>query len=129
MSEFLMLGLIGALLGIFYRNCLKSRGMIFNYIYYGFLKPIAEFPRDLEEEGFKPRFIDKLLSFIMYPLGYCMYCSTFWITLFICIIHLSTYEHLPSWQYITLGIVAAEGVQHFILMCTCRYILDGHPDL
>lgn len=129
MSEFFLLGIVGALLGIFYRNCLKSKGMIFNSLYYGFFKPIAELPEDAELEGYTPKFKDKLLSFIMYPLGYCIYCSTFWITLLICIIYLSSWEILPCWQDITIGIIAAEGMQHFIIMCTCRFILYKHPDL
>ena len=127
--EFMLLGVIGAFLGIFYRNCLKSRNMIFNSLYYRVFKPIAELPEDIEEEGFTPRFKDKLLSFLMFPLGYCVYCSTFWITLFICILYLSSWDVLPKWQDITIGIIAAEGVQHYVLMFTCRFILHKHPDL
>ena len=127
--EFMLLGVIGAFLGIFYRNCLKSRNMIFNALYYRVFKPIAKFPEDVEEEGFTPKFKDRLYSFLMYPLGYCVYCSTFWITLFICIIYLSAWDILPKWQDIIIGIIAAEGVQHYVLMVTCRFILYKHPDL
>ena len=127
--EFMLLGVIGAFLGIFYRNCLKSRNMIFNALYYKVFKPIAELPEDIEDAGFKPSNKDKLLSFLMFPLGYCVYCSTFWITLFICILYLSTWEVLPKWQDIVIGIIAAEGVQHYVLMFTCRFILHKHPDL
>lgn len=129
MLDFFIIGIIGAMLGIFYRNCLKSRGMIFNSLYYKVFKPIAELPRDAEEEGFVPKFKDKLLSFIMFPLGYCVYCSTFWITLILCILYLSAWEVLPKWQDITIGIIASEGMQHYVLMVTCRFILHKHPDL
>ena len=127
--EFMLLGVIGAFLGIFYRNCLKSRNMIFNALYYRVFKPIAELPEEIEDAGFTPSFKDKLLSFLMFPLGYCVYCSTFWITLFICILYLSAWDVLPKWQDIVIGIIAAEGVQHYVLMFTCRFILHNHPDL
>lgn len=129
MLDFFILGIIGAMLGIFYRNCLKSRNMIFNSLYYEVFKPIAELPEDVLEAGYTPKFKDKLLSFIMFPLGYCVYCSTFWITLILCILYLSAWEVLPKWQDITIGIIAAEGVQHYVLMVTCRFILYKHPDL
>lgn len=127
--DFILIGIIGGLFGIFYRNCLKSNGMLLNSVYYKFLKPIAELPEEAEELGFKPSKTDKMLSFLMYSLGYCIYCSTFWITLILCIIYLSSWEVLPYWQDIVIGIVAAEGIQHFILMCVCRIILYKHPDL
>lgn len=66
MLEFMLIGLIGGLLGIFYRNCLKVENMIFYPIYRNILIPMA-FGRN------------KFLAWIAYPLGYCCYCSTFWI--------------------------------------------------
>ena len=39
--EFMIIGLIGGLLGIFYRNCLKVEDMIFNPLYKKVLKPWA----------------------------------------------------------------------------------------
>ena len=36
--EFMIIGLIGGLLGIFYRNCLKVEDMIFNPLYKKVLK-------------------------------------------------------------------------------------------
>lgn len=53
--EFMIIGLIGGLLGIFYRNCLKVEDMIFNPLYKKVLKPWA-----LSNNRF--------LSFIAYPL-------------------------------------------------------------
>ena len=47
--DFILLGLAGGLLGIFYRNCLKGPNMIFNFIYYDYLKKWAELKEDLEE--------------------------------------------------------------------------------
>lgn len=126
--EFLLLGIVGGLLGIFYRNCLKPRGMIFNYIYYNILKPWAERPEDAEELGLKVKTWDRILAFIAYPLGYCIYCSTTWITFFICAIYLSGWEVLPDWQTIVIGIAMATGVQHLIIVSACRWLISKHPD-
>lgn len=122
--DFFLLGVAGALLGIFYRNCLKSQNMIFNVLYYKVFKPIVDKAKE-DNALFK----DKLLSFIMYPLGYCVYCSSTWITFILCAIWLSNWEILPNWQDIVIGIVIASGVQHYILMTTCKFILFKHPDL
>lgn len=39
--EFMIIGLIGGLLGIFYRNCLKVEDMIFNPLYKKVLKTLG----------------------------------------------------------------------------------------
>lgn len=126
--EFILLGIAGGLLGLFYRNCLKAKGMLFNWLYYGILKPWAEIEEDLEECGLKATRWQKVLAFIAYPLGYCVYCSSTWITFFLCAIYLSGWEILPTWQTIVIGVVMASGVQHLIIVCTCRWILSNHPD-
>lgn len=130
MLEFILLGITGGLLGIFYRNCLKLRGMIFNWLYYGILKPWAEYYEDMEERGYiiEKSFGRSLLAFIAYPLGYCIYCSTTWITFFLCAIYLSSWESLPDWQTIVIGTLLATGVQHLIIVCSCRWIISNHPD-
>lgn len=128
MIEFILLGIAGGLLGLFYRNCLKAEGMIFNWLYYRILKPWAEIEEDLEECGLKTTRWQKVLAFIAYPLGYCVYCSSTWITFFLCAIYLSGWEILPTWQAIVIGVVMASGVQHLIIVCTCRWVLSNHPD-
>lgn len=64
MFEFMLLGVIGGLLGIFYRNCLKVEDMIFYPLYSKVFVPMVK-----SGNGF--------LHFIAYPLGFCIYCSTF----------------------------------------------------
>ena len=130
--EFILIGLIGGLLGLFYRNCLKSQGMIFNFIYYGWLKPWAEIEDELWENEcihMEPSRLDKFKAWIAKPLGYCIYCSTTWITFFLCAIYLSAWESLPSWQYIVIGVIAASGVQHLVVAMSCRWLINKHPDL
>lgn len=130
-SEFILIGVIGGLLGIFYMNCLKAEGMIFNGFYYRILKPWAELEDDLEEECiyYQLSFADKLRKWISYPLGYCVYCSSTWITLILCGISLSAWEVLPKWQDITIGIIAASVIQHLTVACICRFVIYKHPDL
>lgn len=128
--DFILLGLAGGLLGIFYRNCLKGPNMIFNFIYYGYLKKWAELEEDLEEAGIsiKPTKFDKFLAWISYPLGYCIYCSSTWITFILCALYLSSWECLPCWQDIVLGVVMASGIQHLTILIVCRFIIYKHPD-
>jgi len=116
MLEFGIVGLIGGLLGIFYRNCLKVEDMIFFPLYMKVFRPWAK--------GNNP-----ILRFITYPLGYCIYCSTTWITFILCFLYLSAWECLPQWQDIVLGVVFASGVQHLIVASACRWLITGHPDL
>lgn len=128
--DFILIGIIGALLGIFYRNCLKSEGMIFNFIYYNYLKPWAELPDDLEELNLEEEItkLDRFKAWIAYPLGYCKYCSTTWIVFILCGIYLTLETNL-CWQCVVLGIIAASGIQHIILVYVCKYLLKNHPDL
>lgn len=130
MFEFILLGITGGLLGIFYRNCLKPEGMIFNFFYYKVLKPWAELEDDLNEQCvyYEMSFMDKFRAFIAYPLGYCIYCSTTWITFFLCAIYLSSWESLPNWQIIVIGVLLATGIQHLIIVCSCRWLIHNHPD-
>lgn len=128
--DFILIGIIGALLGIFYRNCLKPNNMIFNFIYYKWLKPWAELPEDLEELDLEKGItkLDRFKAWIAYPLGYCMYCSTTWITFILCGIYLSLESEL-CWQCMVLGIIAASGVQHLVICIACRWLIYKHPDL
>lgn len=128
--EFLLLGVVGGLLGVFYRNCLKAKNMIFNSLYYNVLRPWVDRvqqwnPYDDEE----PTKWQRFLAWIAYPLGYCIYCSSTWITFIICAIYLSLYEVCYDWQYIVLGIIAASGMQHILVAIGCRFLIDKHPDL
>lgn len=116
MFEFMLIGFIGGLLGIFYRNCLKVENMIFNKLYTKVFVPMANSS-------------NRFLSFIAYPLGYCIYCSTTWITFFLCLIFLTSWEVLPKWQDIVIGVIAASGVQHLVVCAACRWLIHKHPDL
>lgn len=116
MFEFILIGFIGGLLGIFYRNCLKVENMIFNKLYTKVFVPMANSS-------------NRFLSFIAYPLGYCIYCSTTWITFFLCLLFLTSWEVLPKWQDIVIGVIAASGVQHLVVCAACRWLIHKHPDL
>lgn len=128
--EFFLLGVVGGLLGLFYRNCLKPENMIFNWWYYKVLKPWAELKDDLDDQCvyYEMTFMDKVKAFVAYPLGYCIYCSTTWITFFLVAIYLSAWVVLPDWQTIVIGTLFATGVQHLIVVCACRWIIHKHPD-
>lgn len=115
MLEFGLVGLIGSLLGIFYRNCLKVEDMIFFPLYMKVLRPW------MKSGG--------LLRFIAMPLGACIYCNTTWITFILLGIYLSSWVVLPDWQDIVLGCVFASGVQHIVVCVSCRWLINGNPDL
>lgn len=129
MSDFFLIGLIGGLLGIFYRNCLKPSNMIFNFIYYGWLKKWAELPETLEELNLKPRKIDKFKAWIARPLGYCIYCSTFWITVILCIIAGEYREGWDSYPELLLAYITACSVSHLVVCIACRGLIKGNSDL
>ena len=116
MFEFMLIGFIGGLLGIFYRNCLKVENLIFNKLYIKVFVPMANSS-------------NRFLSFIAYPLGFCIYCSTTWITFFLCLLFLTSWEVLPKWQDIVIGVIAASGVQHLVVCAVCRWLIHKHPDL
>lgn len=127
MLDYIMIGIIGAFLGVFYRTCLKADEMIFNGWYKILRRWVSKgnhYDWDIE-----PTMFWKVMKFIAYPLGYCIYCSTTWITFGLCFIYLSTWETLPSWQVIVIGVLAATGVQHYIVAVACKYLIQNHPDL
>ena len=116
MLEFGLVGLIGGLLGIFYRNCLKVEDMIFFNLYMKVFRPWMKGN-------------NKFLKFIAFPLGGCIYCSTTWITFILVFLYLTSWEVLPKWQDIVMGVVFASGVQHLVVSSACRWLIHGHPDL
>ena len=129
--EFALLGLIGGLIGLFYRNCLKGENQIFNFIYYRWLKPWAEIEDDLWCAGcidIKPGKIDRFKAWSAYPLGYCIYCNATVITIILCILYLSSWEELPAWQNIMIGVITAIGVQHSVVLGASKYLMHEHPD-
>ena len=76
-----------------------------------------------------PNIWHRFLGFIAYPLGFCIYCSTTWITFFLCALWLFNWESLPDWNLIVIGVLAATGVQHLVVCCACRFLIYKHPDL
>ena len=109
----ILIGLIGGFLGIFYRTCLKAKNMIFNFLY-----------------SYLSKLVDKggFLKFIAYPLGYCIYCSTTWITFILCFIYMTKVGPTP-WQDVVMFIVSASGVQHLVVATACRFLISGHLDI
>lgn len=114
--DFILLGIIGALLAIFYRNCLTIDGMIF----YPFYKKVLEKWMNGN---------NSFLSWIAMPLGGCVYCNSFWTTFLVILIYLNSWTEGLSTEDIILGIIAAEGVQHLLIAIICRWIIYRHPDL
>lgn len=103
--------------------------MIFNSFYFNVLKPWVYRVQKWESKEESPTKWQRFLAWIAYPLGYCIYCSTTWITFFICAIFLSLYESGYDWQYIVIGIIAVSGMQHLIVAICCRFLISKHPDL
>ena len=115
----LIIGITGGLFGIFYRNCLKTEDLLLYPIYKHFFKPIIDKK-------------NKVLTFLVYPIGYCVYCSSFWITLFIYWLFtniMSIYLLGYTYKIWILGFIVAEAMQHIIVCLACRYIIYRHPDL
>lgn len=122
--EFILIGLAGGLLGIFYRDCLKPKNMIFYKLYEKVFKIWV-----LEARYEVPSKWKSFKGWIAYPLGYCIYCSTTWITFILCAIYLSSWNVLPKWQDIMIGIVLASGIQHIVVASACKWLINNHPDL
>lgn len=102
--ECMLLGVVAALVGIFYNYTLQS-GSIFCRI--GII--LDDWSKN--EGGFK--------GWIANPLGACIYCSTTWITIFIMILYWLSWDVLPKWENIIIGTLAAIGMQHVLLRLWC----------
>lgn len=112
--ESLLIGFVAGLFGLFYRNVEKGKNMLLNRWFFFVLQPMA-----MSKWGF--------VRFISRPLGYCVYCSTFWITLGIYFL----YYGLPVkeiWEIWTIGLIAAEGMQHITLLIIIEVFIDGYKD-
>lgn len=107
------IGLLSALIGTFYRNTLKGDGMLLNSLYYN------RFQDWVNKEGF--------LGFIARPLGYCIYCCTFWID--VILFGLLLFVVVPKWYLIVFGFLLSEGIQHILVCMICRWIIKDHIDL
>lgn len=108
-----LIGMIGGFMGIFYRTCLKAKNMIFNFWYDILSKMVSK---------------GGILKFIAYPLGYCIYCSTTWITFILCAIQISSMNEL-IWQDIVIIVTSSSGMQHLVVAIACRFLISGHPDI
>lgn len=111
--ESMLIGLVGGLFGLFYRNVEKGKNMLLNRWFFFILQPMA-----YSKWG--------ILRFFARPLGYCVYCSTFWITLVLYLL----YTGLPTanWQIWIIGLVAAEGIQHILLLLVIENVIEGSKD-
>lgn len=80
MVESMLLGVIGGLLGgllcIFYRNCMKVEDMTSYPLYSKVFVPMVK-------SG------NRFLHFIAYSLRFCIYCSILWIAMLILILFLT----------------------------------------
>lgn len=112
--ESMLIGLVGGLFGLFYRNVEKGKNMLLNRWFFFVLQPMA-----FSKWG--------ILRFLARPLGYCVYCSTFWITFILYLL----YTGLPIagyWQMWVIGLVAAEGIQHILLLLVMENVIEGSKD-
>lgn len=103
--------------------------MIFNSFYFNVLKPWVDRVQKWESYGEPPTKWQEFLAWIAYPLGYCIYCSTTWITFLVCAFYLSAWGVMLCWQDIIVGIIAATGMQHLVVAMSCRFLIHKHPDL
>lgn len=97
--ECMLLGIVAALVGIFYNYTLQS-GSIFcrmGTMLNGWSK----------QGGFK--------GWIANPLGACIYCSTTWITIFIMALYWRSWNESPKWEDTIICTLAAIGVQHILV--------------
>ena len=83
----------------------------------------------IEDAKSSPNILNNFKSFIAYPLGACIYCTTPWITILLCTIYLLAWEDLMCWQYIVIGYVTALGLQHWVVALAMKYLILDHPDL
>lgn len=44
----------------------------------------------------------------------------------ILILFLTSWDSLPKWQDIVIGIIAAEGVAHLIVCISCKFLIHKH---
>jgi hypothetical protein len=97
--ECMLLGIVAALIGIFYNYTLQS-GSIFRKL--GSLL-------DKWSEG------NDFKAWISNSLGACIYCSTTWITIFIMISYWLSRDSCPDITTMVICTLAAIGVQHLII--------------
>jgi hypothetical protein len=111
--ESVIIGIGGAFLGIFFRNCLKPRNMIFNF-WYDILQNWVLSSRRPGASMWR-----KFKGKIAYPLGYCIYCTATWITIFMHIYFLGFNEYL----------IFSGSIQHIVIVLFCKYVLSGFEEL
>lgn len=114
MSELILIcfsiGIIGGLLTMFYDHCLAD-GMIFNLFYTKVL---------VRMRLSRCRWL-RMLSM---PLGLCIYSTSFWVTLFLFITFMTTWNNLPCWQDMVIGLGASIGAQHLVVLIIIECIVD-----
>ena len=101
--ECILLGVISSFVGIFYNYSLQNNSIF------------GKFGSLLNKLSKKKGF----LCWISNPLGACIYCSTTWITIFIVTIYWVSWEVMPKWEIVTIGILSAIGMQHIIIRIWC----------
>lgn len=102
--ECMLLGVVAALVGIFYNYTLQSGSILCR---------IGIILDDWSENegGFK--------GWIANPLGACIYCSTTWITIFIMALYWESWNEPPKWEDIIICTLTAIGTQHAFLRLWC----------
>lgn len=122
-GEFIFIGIIAAFFGMFYRMCLVNEDFILHSWYLELSYWVYR------AAGSETSIVDKIKGWLAYPLGYCIYCYTPWISIILYILYLCSFYDLPSWHWIIIGGVAVLGTAHVTLATLIKYLLKDHPDL
>lgn len=118
----IMIGLMGGMMGVFFRNTLKPRNMIFN-AWFDLLEFWVERARIHETvEGFAEasgwhKFLGNWLAYV---LGYCIYCTTTWLTI---LLYVVIVKGVDWWLFMALG------VQHVVVLIFCVFVLPKEETL
>jgi len=92
-----LFSIVAGLIGIFYRNCLKMPNMIFSGLYRAFEKMVVK---------------NRLMRFIAYPLGYCIYCSTTWIAII---------GFGIVYSKVSIDVLIPISISHYVVMYFCKH--------
>lgn len=110
-----IIGITGGLIGIFYRNCMKPSNMIFSWWY----DILDRWVSHCDSYDYNTPVWVKIKKWIAYPLGYCVYCTSTWITFML-------YSYISG---MNIWIVLATAIQHLVVVACCRFLIKGNKDL
>lgn len=114
-----IIAILGVFVAVLWRNTIYIRGAIF--------RPIGRVLDHWVELGCKPTatWTHKVLRFISYPLGRCIYCSTFHLTydVFFVMLFLFDLSLSAQWLFVILPL------SHAIVIMYMKWFVNGNSDL